>query len=60
MAKEPSRPPKDVLPPYDRPDEMDELEQQLDEGLKDSFPGSDPVSVTSTAIPGRPRRERKD
>jgi hypothetical protein len=31
------------------------LEEQLDEGLEDSFPASDPVSVTSTAIPGRPK-----
>lgn len=28
-----------------------ELERQLDEGLEDSFPASDPVSVTSSAIP---------
>jgi hypothetical protein len=28
------------------------LEEQLDQGLEDSFPASDPVSVTSTAIPG--------
>lgn len=29
-----------------------ELERQLDEGLEDTFPASDPVSVTSSAIPG--------
>ncbi len=28
-----------------------ELERQLDEGLEDTFPASDPVSVTSSAIP---------
>jgi hypothetical protein len=28
------------------------LEEQLDEGLEDSFPASDPVSVTSTSISG--------
>lgn len=28
------------------------LEEQLDEGLEDSFPASDPISVTSTAISG--------
>ncbi len=27
------------------------LEEQLDQGLEDSFPASNPVSVTSTAIP---------
>ena len=59
MVKEPSRPPKDILPPHDRPDDAEELEDQLEEGLEDSFPGSDPVSVTSTAIPGRPPRNGK-
>lgn len=29
------------------------LEEQLSKGLEDSFPASDPVSVTSTAIAGR-------
>ncbi len=29
------------------------LEEQLRKGLEDSFPASDPVSVTSTAIAGR-------
>lgn len=28
-----------------------DLEEQLDEGLEDTFPASDPVSVTSTSIP---------
>ena len=32
--------------------DRDTLEEQLDEGLEDSFPASDPVSVTSTAISG--------
>lgn len=35
------------------------LEEQLDEGLEDSFPASDPISVTSTSISGAaplPRR----
>jgi hypothetical protein len=34
------------------------LEEELEEGLEDSFPASDPVSVTSTAIPGSPRKKR--
>ncbi|MCO5080327.1 MAG: hypothetical protein M9955_01575 [Rhizobiaceae bacterium] len=49
-----SKPPRDVLPPEDRPDDEDIIEEELDEGLEDTFPASDPVSVTSTAIPGRP------
>lgn len=30
-----------------------DLDAQLDEGLEDSFPASDPVSATITSIPGR-------
>jgi hypothetical protein len=35
------------------------LEEQLQEGLEDTFPGSDPVSVIVTAIPGRPKQLRQ-
>lgn len=28
-----------------------EIERQLDEGLEETFPASDPVSITTTAIP---------
>jgi hypothetical protein len=28
-----------------------ELEEQLEEGLEDTFPASDPVSTTTTSIP---------
>lgn len=31
-------------------------EQELEEGLKDTFPASDPVSVTSTSKSGSPRK----
>jgi hypothetical protein len=31
------------------------LEEQLNEGLEDSFPASDPVSVISTTISGCPK-----
>jgi hypothetical protein len=31
--------------------DVEEMEEQLDQGLEDSFPASDPVSVTSSAIP---------
>jgi hypothetical protein len=30
-----------------------DIEKQLNEGLEDSFPASDPVSATITSIPGR-------
>jgi hypothetical protein len=32
------------------------LEEQLREGLEDSFPASDPVSVVSTLIAGRGKK----
>lgn len=33
-----------------------DLEEQLDEGLKDTFPASDPVAASTTAIPaGTPK-----
>lgn len=31
------------------------LEEQLQEGLEDTFPGSDPVSVTTSLISGGPK-----
>ena len=33
------------------------LEEQLQEGLEGSFPGSDPVSVTTTLISGAPKQK---
>lgn len=36
-----------------RPKDPDLLEEQLREGLEDSFPASDPIAVTTTAIAGR-------
>ncbi len=38
----------------DRPKDQQVLQEELDEGLEDSFPASDPVSVTSTTISGSP------
>ncbi|TCD12306.1 hypothetical protein [Oricola cellulosilytica] len=32
----------------------DEDDGELQEGLEDTFPASDPVSVTSTSTPGKP------
>ena len=37
----------------------DKREEELEEGLEDSFPASDPVSVTSSSIPGGPEKEQK-
>jgi hypothetical protein len=37
----------------------DIAEEELEEGLEDTFPASDPVSVTSTAIPGGPAKPGK-
>lgn len=34
----------------------DEREEELEEGLEDSFPASDPVSIISTTVPGGPRK----
>jgi hypothetical protein len=52
-------PPKAADPKSDpQQDEKELLEEELEEGLEDSFPASDPVSVTSTAIPGGPARRR--
>ena len=39
--------------------QADTLEQELEEGLEDSFPASDPVSVTSSSIPGGPKKKQK-
>jgi hypothetical protein len=36
-----------------RAEDFETLEEQLLEGLEDTFPASDPVSVTSTLIAGR-------
>ena len=34
-------------------------EEELEEGLEDTFPASDPVSITSTTIPGAPAKPGK-
>lgn len=33
-------------------------EEELEEALEDTFPASDPISVISTSIPGKPKRKR--
>ncbi len=39
-----------------RAEDRQTLEEQLVEGLEDSFPASDPISVISTVIPGSPKK----
>ena len=34
-------------------------EEELEEGLEDTFPASDPVSITGSAIPGAPAKPGK-
>ncbi len=34
-------------------------EQELEEGLEDTFPASDPISITGTSIPGAPAKPGK-
>ena len=34
-------------------------EEELEEGLENPFPASDPVSITSTSIPGGPAKPGK-
>lgn len=39
-----------------RAEDFETLEEQLCEGLEDTFPASDPVSVVSTLIAGRAKK----
>ena len=34
-------------------------EEELEEGLEDTFPASDPVSIISTSIPGGPAKSEQ-
>jgi hypothetical protein len=38
--------------------DADKREEELEEGLEDTFPASDPVSVTSSSIPGGPKKQK--
>ncbi|HWK63994.1 MAG TPA: hypothetical protein VNS34_03590 [Rhizobiaceae bacterium] len=38
-----------------RAEDRETLDEQLLQGLEDTFPASDPVSVTSTSISGGPK-----
>ena len=35
-----------------------ELDEELEEALEDTFPASDPISVISSSIPGKPKKKR--
>jgi hypothetical protein len=41
-----------------RAEDRPTLEEQLQEGLEASFPASDPVSVTTSLISGRPKEKQ--
>jgi len=52
---------KTELPKPDprKSDDKEKLERELEEGLKDTFPASDPVAVTEPAPPDhRPAKKR--
>jgi hypothetical protein len=36
----------------------EELDEELEEALEDTFPASDPISVISSSIPGKPKKKR--
>lgn len=57
----PSRPRAGDYPETEKEEaEREELaERELETGLKDSFPASDPVSVTSSAISGAPDKPER-
>ena len=39
-------------------DKTSTSEQELEEGLEDTFPASDPVAIISTVHPGGPRKKK--
>lgn len=43
-----------------RAEDRETLDEQLIEGLEDTFPASDPVLVTSTSISGGPKPREAD
>ena len=55
-------PKKRPMPKHETP--SDKVERKLDEGLKETFPASDPVAVTAPggpvadAVPAKDRRDR--
>ena len=39
-----------------REDENRDAEERLEEGLEESFPGTDPLAITNPSKPGRPEK----
>ncbi len=64
MANKPNMPvekPKKESPAvrsYEKEKRRKENEEELEEGLEDTFPASDPVSVTSPSSSGTPDRKK--
>ena len=57
---EKSSPPGKSDKPAGRTAERKQLEEEeLEEGLEDSFPASDPPSITSPTISGSPRKPKR-
>ena len=60
-SKSTSKPPKKTAAvrslEHERSHEVEE--EELEEGLEDTFPASDPVSITGSSIPGAPAKPGK-
>jgi len=41
-------------------DEKARRDDELEEGLEDTFPASDPVSVTGSSITGAPKKDKTE
>ena len=59
MAKQTSNKSDAPKPADDRAAEKELQEEELEEGLEDSFPASDPPSITSPTISGGPRKPKR-
>jgi hypothetical protein len=59
MAKQPPDKSSPAKPPLKPADDRALQEEELEEGLEDSFPASDPPSITSPTISGGPRKPKR-
>lgn len=59
MAKQTPEKSSPARPPLKPIDDKELQEEELEEGLEDSFPASDPPSITSPTIPGSPRKPER-
>ncbi|MBN9078038.1 MAG: hypothetical protein BGN87_12700 [Rhizobiales bacterium 65-79] len=53
-ASEKSPKKSDAVRSYEKEKRRKEDQEELQEGLEDTFPASDPVSVTQPSTPGKP------